>query len=147
MSDPASRDALTRALAYGHPLWMSAALATAALAARSGLRMRRARRLGTRRDPAKRGRHLHRAKLAVALVALGAAGGPLSMALLRDREPFETAHAWFATLALVLFLATAWFGRRLERGRGRPLDAHALLAALALLAAGVAAVTGFVLLP
>ena len=89
----------------------------------------------------------HRAKLAVALVALGAAGGPLSMALLRDREPFETAHAWFATLALVLFLATAWLGRRLERGRGRPLDAHALLAALALLAAGVAAVTGFVLLP
>ena len=147
MSDPASRDALTRALAYGHPLWMSAALATAALAARSGLRMRRARRLGTRRDPAERGRHLHRAKLAVALVTLGAAGGPLSMALLRNREPFETAHAWFATLALVLFLATAWFGRRLERGRGRPLDAHALLAALALLAAGVAAVTGFVLLP
>jgi len=147
VSDPASHDALTRALAYGHPLWMSAALASAALAARSGLRMRRARRLGARRDPAERGRHLRRAKLAVVLVALGAAGGPLSMALLRDREPFETAHAWFATLALVLFLVTAWLGRRLERGRHRALDAHALSAALALLAAGIAAVTGFVLLP
>ncbi len=147
MSDPASHDALTRALAYGHPLWMSVAIAMAALAARSGLRMRRARRLGERRDPGDRTRHLRIAKTAVVLITLGAGGGPLSMALLRGRDPFETAHAWIATLALVLFLSTAWLGRQLERGRGRPLDAHALLAALALLCAGVAAVTGFVLLP
>lgn len=147
MSDPASHDALTRALAYGHPLWMSAALATAALAARSGLRMRHARRLGTRRDPADRARHLRLAKMAVALITFGAAGGPLSMVWLRGREPFETAHAAIAMLALALFLTTAWLGRRLESGRGRPRRAHAFVAALALLCAGVAAVTGFVLLP
>ena len=147
MSDPASHDAVTRALAYGHPLWMSVALATAALAARSGLRMRRARRLGTRRDPADRSRHLRLAKLAVVLIVFGAGGGPLSMVWLRGRAPFETAHAAVALLALGLFIATAWLGRRLERGRGRPLDAHATVAALALLCAGVAAVTGFVLLP
>ena len=147
MSDPGSHDALTRALAYGHPLWMSVALATAAVAARSGLRLRRARRIGVGRDPAERARHLRIAKAAVVLITFGAAGGPLSMVWLRGRDPFETAHAAIALLALALFLTTAWFGRRLERGRGRPLEAHALLAALALLCAGVAAVTGFVLLP
>jgi hypothetical protein len=140
-------DAWPSALAYAHPLWMSLALATAALAARSGLRMRSARRLGTRRDPAERARHLRLAKLAVAAIAVGAAGGPLSMAWLRDRPVFETAHGAVATLALALFLATAWIGRGLERGRRRDVEAHALVAALALLAGGVAALTGFVLLP
>ena len=65
------------------------------------------RRLGTRRDPATRTRHLRTAKLAVSLIAIGFVGGPLSMAFLRGRDPFETAHAWIATLALGLFLATA----------------------------------------
>lgn len=135
------------ALAYGHPLWMVASIVLAGAAARSGLRMRRARRLGARRDPEDRRRHLRVAKLAVTMVAIGWVGGPLSMALLRDRVPFETAHAWIATSALAFFVATAWLGRGLERGRHRRLDAHAMLAMAALLAAGVAAITGFVLLP
>ena len=147
MNDPATHDSFARVLAYGHPLWMSVAIAAAALAARSGLRMRSARRLGLRRDPGERSRHLRLAKAAVALVAFGAAGGPISMVWLRGRDPFETAHAAVALLALALFVATAVLGRRLERGPGRPLDAHAAVAALALLCAGVAAVTGFVLLP
>jgi hypothetical protein len=147
VTDLGADDAWLRALAYAHPLWMTVALGLAALAARSGLRMRSARRLGTRRDPAERGRHLRRAKLAVAAIAIGAVGGPLSMLWLRDRKPFETAHAWIASAALLLFLIATWLGRRLERGRGRNFDAHALAAALALLAAGLAALTGFVLLP
>ena len=134
-------------LAYGHPLWMTAALATAALAARSGLRMRRARRGLARRDRADRARHLRTAKLAIAAIVVGAAGGPLSMAWLRDRAPFGTAHAWIGLTALALFVSLAWVGRRLERGRSRSVELHALLAALALLAGGVAAITGFVLLP
>ena len=147
MVDPSAHDPLMRLLAFAHPLWMSVAIAIAVLAARSGIQMRSARRLGTRRDPAARGRHLRTAKLAVALVVIGFAGGPLSMAFLRGRDPFGTAHAWIATLALVLFAATAVIGRGLERGRSRALDRHALVAALALLAAGVAAMTGWVLLP
>jgi hypothetical protein len=147
MDDPSAHDPLMRLLAFGHPLWMSVSIAIAVLAARSGLRMRSARRLGTRRDPTARTLHLRRAKLAVSLIAIGFAGGPLSMAFLRGRDPFETAHAFVATLALALFVATALIGRRLERGRSRSLDLHALVAALALLAAGVAAMTGWVLLP
>jgi hypothetical protein len=147
VSDPSAHDPWTRVLAFGHPLWMSVSIAIAVLAARSGLQMRNARRFGTRRDPAMRNRHHRPAKLAVALVAVGFVGGPLSMAFLRGREPFETAHAWIATAALALFLATALVGRRLERGRLQSRDLHALVAALALLAAGVAAMTGWVLLP
>jgi hypothetical protein len=147
MNDPSAHDPVMRLLAFGHPLWMSASIAIAVLAARSGLRMRSARRLGTRRDPALRGRHLRTAKIAVTLVAIGFAGGPLSMWLLRGRAPFETAHAFIATLALALFLATATVGRGLERGRSQSRDLHALVAALALLAAGAAAMTGWVLLP
>jgi phosphatidylglycerophosphate synthase len=136
-----------RLLAFGHPLWMSASIAIAVLAARSGLRMRRARRLGARREPTARALHLRTAKLAVALIAIGFAGGPLSMAFLRGRDPFETAHAFVATLALALFITTAVIGRRLERGRSHSLELHALVASLALLAAGAAAMSGWVLLP
>lgn len=146
MTDPGPEGWLA-ALAYGHPLWMTASIVLAALAARSGLRMRSARRLGARRDPSERGRHLRIAKRAVALLAVGWVGGPLSMLWLRDRAPFETAHAWIGTGALMLFVATAVLGRGLERGRHRRLEAHALVAMTALLAAGLAALTGFVLLP
>lgn len=147
MTDPGVGDAWLRALAYGHPLWMIAAIAAAAAAARSGLRMRHARRLGAPRGRDDRRRHLRVAKLAVAMLMAGAIGGPLSMVWLRDRAPFETAHAWVGLLAIALYGAAAILGRRLERGRGRPVDAHALLALLALLASGVAAIAGFVLLP
>jgi hypothetical protein len=147
VTDPSAHDPLTRLLAFGHPLWMSVSIAIAVFAARSGLQMRNARRLGTRRNATTRSRHLRTAKLAVALIAIGFTSGPLSMALLRGRDPFETAHAWIATLALGLFATAALIGRRLERGRSQARDVHALVAALALLAAGVAAMTGWVLLP
>lgn len=147
MTDPSANDAFLRALAYGHPIWMTIAIAVAVLAARSGLAMRRSRRLRTPRAPNDRRRHLRIAKLAVALVVIGACAGPFSIVWLRGREPFETAHGLAGALALGLFIGAALLGRVLERGRGRPLDAHALLAVLALLASGVAAVTGWVLLP
>jgi hypothetical protein len=126
---------------------MTVSLVLALLALRSGLALRSARRSGRRRAPDARRRHLARARPAVVLVALGWLAGPASMWWLRGRMPFETAHAWAGTTALVLFLAAAWLGRRLEHGRGRARDAHALAAVLALLAAALAAATGFVLLP
>lgn len=126
---------------------MVASLAGVALALRAGMALRRARRTGERRAPDLRRRHLRVAKPAVAAVALGFAGGPLSMLWLRDRAPFETAHAWLGAAALALFAAAAVLGRRIERGRSRALDAHALLGVLGALLAGAAAVAGFVLLP
>ncbi len=120
-------------------------LAVAAL--RAGLALRRSRRGLARRDPAQRRRHLRLSKPAVWLILVGFAGGPLSMALFRGREPFGTVHAWLGVAAAGCFAATAVLGWRLEHGRGRAHDGHALLGALAVLAAAVAAVAGFVLLP
>lgn len=81
------------------------------------------------------------------LVLAGFAGGPVSMAGLRGEPAFGTAHAWIGVAAAGLFAAAAVLGMRLEKGRGRPFDAHALLGGLAMLVAAVAAVAGFVLLP
>ena len=79
--------------------------------------------------------------------ALGFTAGPLSMLWLRERAPFATAHAFLGTATLALFAATFVLGRRLERHRGRPHDAHAFFAVLAALLAGATAIAGFVLLP
>jgi hypothetical protein len=126
---------------------MVTSLLLALLALRAGLTLRRSRRGFARRDPAQRPRHLRLAKPAIWLVLLGFVGGPISMATLRGERPFGTAHAWIGLTAATLFGATAVLGWRLERGRSRSNDLHALLGVLALLAGAVAAAAGFVLLP
>jgi len=126
---------------------MLASLLLAFAALRAGLVLRRARRGLARREPSQRARHLRFSKPALWLVLVGFAGGPLSMAWLRDERPFGTAHAFIGLTAAALFVATATLGLRLERGRSHSFDAHALLGVLAMLAAAVAAVAGFVLLP
>ncbi len=149
--DPTGHDALYRWLAYGHPAWMLIAIATAVLALRAGLGLRRARLARLPRAADARARHAKLGKVAVTLILLGFLGGPLSMWLLRGRAPYETAHSFLATFAAALFASVAILGRRLERGHGsrsrRMIDAHAALALLATLAAAVAFATGFVLLP
>ncbi len=145
--DPTGHDALLRWLAYGHPLWMATSLGVAAFALRAGLRLRGKRLEHERRSAAERRRHVRLGKTAVALVLVGFGGGPLSMALLRGREPFGTAHALAGCLTVLLFASLAVLGRRLETGRGRPLGAHALLALAACLAAALSFATGLVLLP
>jgi len=146
-SDPTSSDLLLRWLAHAHPLWMLISIALTAVALRTGLRLRSVRRRGGTRTSEQRAAHVRIAKVAVALVLVGFVGGPLSSLWLRGWEPFGTFHAALGLLAASLFVAAAVLGRRLESARGRPLDAHAALGTLAVLAAAVAAIAGFVLLP
>ncbi len=146
MSDPSAQDPVLRALAYLHPLWMVAGIALAVRTLRSGLAMRRARR-GGHVSPDLRKRHLSRAKIALIWITPGFVAGPLSMALLRGRDPFASAHAYAAMLAIVLFVIAGAMGRRLERGDPVSREAHALIATLGVLASGLAAATGWVLLP
>ncbi len=126
---------------------MLLSIGLAALALRAGLRLRRERQAGRRRPPELRRRHLRWAKPAAAMALVGFVGGPLSMAWLRGRDPFHTFHALLGVTAALLFAATAIMGRRLERGRTRALDIHALAGLLAVGCAALAAVAGFVLLP
>ncbi len=126
---------------------MVASLGLAALALRAGLRLRRGRRRADPRRPDAMRRHLRLAKPAALGVALGFLGGPLSMALLRGRSPFGTAHAWIGIVVVLLFGATALLGRRLEKGRPASRDLHAALGLAAVLLGAAAAVMGFVLLP
>lgn len=128
---------------------MVATLALAALALRLGLRLRTTRRGRLRRDPRLRRDHLRAAKLSVALLLPGFALGLASAFWLRGMAPLASAHGWIASAALVLFVATAVLGRRLERGGARRelFDLHAALALAATFAAAAALFTGFVLLP
>jgi len=126
---------------------MVASLGAVALALRAGLRLRRARFGRERRTPDLVRAHVGVAKPAIAATCVGFLAGPISAAWLRDWTPFATFHAWIGMIAVGLFLAVAALGWRLERQRGRPVDAHAALAALAVLAAAVAVVAGMVLLP
>ncbi len=126
---------------------MVASLGAVALALRAGLRLRRARFGRERRTPDLLRAHIAVAKPAIAVICVGFLAGPISAVWLRDWTPFATFHAWIGLLAVGLFLAVAVLGWRLERHRGRPVDAHAALAGLAVLAAAVAVVAGMVLLP
>ena len=109
--------------------------------------MRRSRRFRTRRPPGLREKHLAFAKPAVVAVVLGFISGPISSLWLREWEPLRTFHGWIGITTAALFIAAMLLGRRLEHGRSRAFDAHALLGLLAMLAALVAFVAGFVLLP
>jgi len=126
---------------------MVASVVLAGVALRAGVAARRARRRGRGRLPALRRAHLRVAKPAVAAVVVGFAGGPLSMWLLRDRAPFGTLHAGLGLLVVTLFAAAAVLGRRLESGHRGAAAWHGRLGLAAVLAAGAAAVAGFVLLP
>jgi hypothetical protein len=126
---------------------MLISLALAAATLRAGLALRRARRLGQRRSAEAYRRHLRLAKPALALLALGFAGGIASSVGLRGWGALESAHGLVASAALTAFLATGTLGRRLEHGRSRAVEWHARLAALSVLLAAAALGTGFVLLP
>lgn len=146
-SDLAAQGGAAGWLAYAHPLFMLAALALVLLALRAGLALRRARRVGLRRDGRAYARHLRLAKLAVALLPFGFAAGIASAVLLRGWDALGSAHGWISSGTLALFLAAGFLGRRLERRASEARDTHALLAVLAALCAAASLFTGFVLLP
>ena len=92
-------------------------------------------------------KHLRIAKPAVVLLLVGFLGGPLSAVWLRGWDPFDSFHGWLGLLVAGLFGAAAVVGHRIEEGRSKAFDVHALLGVLAVLAAAVTAVAGFALLP
>ena len=117
------------------------------LALRSGLALRRSRLRRAGRTPDMRPRHLRFAKLAVPLLLVGMVGGLGSWVWLRGGEVLGTFHGFVGISVAGLFAAAAVLGHRIEEGRSRAFDVHALLGGLAFLLAALAAVAGLVLLP
>jgi len=125
---------------------MALCLAVLFAVLRIGLKMRKRRLAGAAPSFDLIRLHLRLAKPAVAFAILGFIGGALSSTLIRKWALFETFHAVLGLIVVGLFVATAVFGRRAERGEGDP-GVHGLLGVLAMLGASLAAVAGFVLLP
>jgi hypothetical protein len=126
---------------------MLLSLGLAFLALRAGLALRRTRLRRSGRTPDLRARHLRLAKPAVAMVTAGFVGGLVSWVWLRGGEMLGSFHGLVGLLVMACFLAAAVLGHRIEAGRSRALDAHALFGGLAVLLAALAAVAGFALLP
>jgi hypothetical protein len=139
-------------LAYIHPVLQVLVLLLAAATLRLGLALKR-HRLGQRPLQQRRlifQRHTQLGLLFVSCIAGGYALGLLSMTLLRQRAPFRSAHFFFATLALLLFLGGTYTGWRLKHGTRRYADMrdiHGFLVYLGLFIALGTAVMGFILLP
>ena len=75
--------------------------------------------------------------------------GPLGMRFLLGEPVFATAHSYFGTLSLSLYLGTAYLGRKLRLAPGREdiRQIHAFCAFIAVFVSLLVAILGFQLLP
>jgi hypothetical protein len=95
-------------------------------------------------------RHTQLGLLFLAALSAGYVLGLLSMPLFRERPPFRSAHFFFATVSLVLFLGGGYTGWRLKQGTEKYADVrdvHGFLVYLALFISLAVGVMGFILLP
>jgi hypothetical protein len=139
-------------LAYVHPGMQVLVLLIALATLRLGLTLKK-HRTGQRRIQNRREifqRHVQLGLLFVSCLSGGYLLGLLSMPLFRDRPPFRSAHFFFATLALLLFLGGAYTGWRLKQGTKKYADIrdiHGFMVYLGVFISLGVAVMGFILLP
>jgi hypothetical protein len=139
-------------LAYVHPVLQVLVLLLALATLRLGLALKR-HRLGQRRlqeHGAIFQRHTQLGLLCMTCMAGGYLLGLASMALFREQPLFQSAHFFFGTLALALFLGGTYTGWRLKHGTPQYADVrdiHGFLVYLGLFVSLGVAVMGFILLP
>jgi hypothetical protein len=140
------------ALAYVHPVLQVLVLVVAFATFRLGLVLKkhrsRERLLYNQHEIFLR--HIQLGLTAVWGVIGGYALGLLSMLWLRQQPPFRSAHFFFASIALLLFLGVGYTGWRLKRGTQRYADVrdiHGFLVYLALFVSLGVGMMGFILLP
>jgi hypothetical protein len=149
-----------RLIPYLHPLWQIGAIALALWTLSLGLRMRGLRRgpraaVGRKATDPRRSRtalverHARAGLTFLAAIAAGYSGGPLILGLVRDEPVFQSAHAFFASLTLLVLAGGGFLGYRLWRVSGSPgsRDLHAYCMGLGLFLLIVAAMLGLGLLP
>ena len=139
-------------LAYVHPVFQVLVLVVAFAALRLGLALKKQR---TQKRFIQNQheifiRHTQLGLIAVGCLLGGYGLGLISMPWLRDQAPFGSAHFFFATLTLLLFLGGGYTGWRLKKGTRRHADVrdiHGFLVYLALFMSLGVGVMGFILLP
>ena len=139
-------------LAYAHPVIQVLVLLMALATLRLGLALKKHRTRRHRLQSRSRvlRRHTRLGMLFVACLSAGYLLGLISMSLLRDCVPFQSAHFFFATVAVLLFLGGGYAGWCLKQGTERYADVraiHGFLVYLGLVASAGVAVMGFILLP
>ena len=139
-------------LAYVHPVMQVLVLGLAMATLRLGLLLKKHR---TRQRPGQNQpdlfqRHVQLGLLFVGCITSGYLFGLLSMLLFRERAPFRSAHFFFASLALVLFLSGGYAGWRLKQGTknyDEVRDIHGFTVYLGVFIVLGVAIMGFILLP
>ena len=102
--------------AYVHPAFQIATLSLGLITLANGLRVRRSRQGGAGPETARIARlHMRLGRWFVAFFSAGYALGLGGMRFALEGPLYETAHSYFATLALGLFWTTAYLGRRLRK--------------------------------
>ncbi len=102
--------------AYVHPAFQIATLSLGLVVLANGLRVRRSRKGGAGPETARIARfHMRLGRWFIAFFSTGYALGLGGMRFALEGPLYETAHSYFATLALGLFWTTAYLGRRLRR--------------------------------
>src|SRR5919108_3772390 len=137
-------------LAYVHPVIQVLVLLMALATLRLGLALKNHRtgRCRLQQPHAIFQRHTQLGLLFVAWLSGGYILGVLSMPLLRERTPFRSAHFFFATMALLLFLGGGYTGWRLKQGTKQyddTRDIHGFMVYLGLFISLGTAIMGFVL--
>jgi hypothetical protein len=139
-------------LAYIHPVLQVLVLLIALATLRLGLALKkhrtRQRRLQNRPEIFQR--HTQLGLVFITCLSGGYLLGLLSMPLFRERAPFRSAHFFFATIALLLFLGGSYIGWRLKHGTKKYADMrdiHGFMVYLGFFISLGAAVMGFILLP
>ena len=139
-------------LAYVHPALQVLLLTIAFATLRLGLALKKSR---THRRPLQNRREVFQRHTQLGFLFLGGlCGGYLlgigSMLWFREQAPFQSAHFYFATLTVLLFLGGGYTGWRLQCGTKQYADVrdiHGFLAYLGLFISLGVGVMGFILLP
>ena len=102
--------------AYIHPAFQIATLSLGLVVLANGLRVRRSRKGGAGPVTARIARlHMRLGRWFIVLFSAGYVLGLGGMRFALESPVYETAHSYFATLALGLFWTTAYLGRRLRK--------------------------------
>jgi phosphatidylglycerophosphate synthase len=133
-----------------HPALMTAVLGIGLFLLVLGLRIRKQRRQGPGPQTVRLASlHMRLGRWFTGLLIGGYILGFAGMWFSLGEPLYQTGHSYFGTLALLLFLGTAYLGRklRLRPGRMDVRQLHAFCAFIAVFVALIVSILGFQLLP